>query len=316
MVASLTAACAIGAAVLGGVYIATERYQKAASLRSERQAISQLLALDASASIEEIEMLLDAERSLVVYAAHAFGAGEEGGERLTFSLDGQLVAREGPGGHDAGGPASAAAGARKGLIPLGKVYVARTGGTLAGFVGESTTRGYKNRIRYLVALTPAFEIAGVRVVEHEEDPGLGAEIATRAFEGQFIARSLEAAAALDVTRDPMPEDWRSALAQLTRTPVEEWRTAHADLIAREGKQPIYAVTGATISSRALTDGVRTTVERFRRRWEMLEAARGGAPVSANVEPGQRGGPASATTEPDRAGAPLSAAPEPDRGGTR
>ena len=281
MVASLTAACAIGAAVLGGVYVATDRYQKAASLRTERQAISQLLSLDASATIEEIEMLLDAGRSQVIYAAHDFGAGEEAGERLTFSLDGQLVAREGPGAHEAGG--SARADARKGMTPLGKVYVARVGGTLAGFVGESTTRGYKNKIRYLVALTPAFEIAGVRVVEHEEDPGLGAEVATRSFQGQFIARSAEATAALDVTRDPMPEDWRAALAQLTRTPVADWRAAHADLIAREGARPIYAVTGATISSRALTDGVRTTVERFRRRWQMLEAARGGAPVSARVE---------------------------------
>jgi electron transport complex protein RnfG len=282
MVASLTAACAIGAAVLGGVYVATDRYQTAASLRSERQAITQLLSLDAGATIEEIGMFLDAERSQVVYAAHPFGAGEDQGERLTFSLDGRLVAREGPGAQDAGG--SAGGGARKQMNPLGKIYVARVGGTLAGFVGESTTRGYKNRIRYMVALTPAFEIAGVRVVEHEEDPGLGAEIATPAFQGQFIARSAEATAALDVTRDPMPEDWRAALAQLTRTPVADWRAAHADLIAREGKRPIYAVTGATISSRALTDGVRTTVERFRRRWEMLEAARGGAPASAAAGP--------------------------------
>jgi len=268
MVASLTAACAIGAAVLGGVYVATDRYQKAASLRTERQAITQLLSLDASAAIEEIEMSLDAERSQVVYAAHAFGAGDEEGERLTFSLDGQLVAREGPGAHGGGEPAGAA-GERKRMVPLGKVYVARVGGTLAGFVGESTTRGYKNKIRYLVALTPAFEIAGVRVVEHEEDPGLGAEVATRAFEGQFIARSSDATAALGVTRDPMPEDWRSALAQLTRIPVGEWRAAHADLISREGTRPIYAVTGATISSRALTDGVRTSVRHFRRRWALL-----------------------------------------------
>jgi electron transport complex protein RnfG len=120
------------------------------------------------------------------------------------------------------------------------------------------------------------------VVEHEEDPGLGAEVATRAFEGQFIARSAETVASLDVTRDAMPEDWRSALAQLTRTPAAEWRAAHADLVAREGARPIYAVTGATISSRALTNGVRTTVERFRRRWELLDAARGGSATPAVI----------------------------------
>ena len=287
MVLSLTAACAIGAAVLGGVYVATERYQAAASLRAERRAILQLLALDAGATIEEIELFLEPARSRVIYAAHAFGAASGSGERLTFTLDGRLVARE-----DAEAPGARAGsgdrGRRPGEVPLGKVYVTRVGGTLAGFVGEGTTRGYKNRIRYLVALTPGFEIAGVRVVEHEEDPGLGAEIATRAFEGQFIARTGEATAALDVTRDPMPEDWRAALARLARTPASEWRAAHADLVAREGRRPIYAVTGATISSRALTDGVRTTVERFRLRWKLLEAARGGGSVPAGGGPAHGG----------------------------
>ena len=272
MVASLTAACAIGAGVLGGIYVATERYQSAASVRAERDAIAQLLALGPDATIEEIELFLAAAQSQVVYAAHDFGAADGTGERLTFSLDGKLVAREPAGEHS---PESVRA-----AVPLGKLYVARAGGAPAGFVVEGTTRGYKNRIRFLVALTPAFDVAGVRVVEHEEDPGLGAEVATRAFQGQFIGRSSDAIAALDVTRDPMPEDWRSALAQLTRTPVSDWRGAHADLIAREGARPIYAVTGATISSRALTDGVRATVERFRRRWELLESARHATPAAA------------------------------------
>jgi electron transport complex protein RnfG len=275
MVASLTAACAIGAAVLGGVYVVTDRYQAAAGLRTEREAITQLLALDSGATIEEIEQFISPARSQVVYAAHAFGGGGAG-ERLTFSLDGRLVGREAAGEHS---PENV----DERLVPLGKLYVARAGGAPAGFVVEGVSRGYKNRIRYLVALTPAFEIAGVRVVEHEEDPGLGAEVATRAFQGQFVGRAAAALGTLDVTRDPMPEDWRAALAQLTRTSAAEWRAAHADLVAREGARPIYAVTGATISSRALTDGVRTTVERFRRRWELLESAR--ATAAAASSPG-------------------------------
>jgi H+/Na+-translocating ferredoxin:NAD+ oxidoreductase subunit G len=269
MTLTLTAACAIGAAVLGGVYVATDRYQKAASRSAEREAIGRLLALDAGAAVEEIEQFLDAGRSQVIYEAHAFGDERGTRRRLAFSLDGTLLA----------GERTAASGpdARRGLTPLGKLYVARVGDAVAGFVVEGTTRGYKNRIRFLVGLTRDFEIAGVRVVEHEEDPGLGAEIATRAFEGQFIARPAAAAAALDVTRDPMPEDWRAALAGLSSTPAGEWRADHADLVAREGARPIYAVTGATISSRALTDGVRLTVDHFRRRWALIEPRLGGAP---------------------------------------
>jgi len=271
MTVTLTAACAIGAAVLGGVYVATDRYQKAARLHSDREAIGRLLALDAGAEVEEIEQFLTADRSQVVYEAHAFGDESGARRRLAFSLDGSLLARERAAASEREG------GARRGLTPLGKLYVARAGQDPAGFVVEGTARGYKNRIRFLVGLTRDFEIAGVRVVEHEEDPGLGAEIATRAFEGQFIARPAEAAAALDVTRDPMPEDWRAALAQLVRIPAGEWRAANAALIAREGARPIYAVTGATISSRALTDGVRLTVDHFRRRWALIEPHLGGAP---------------------------------------
>jgi H+/Na+-translocating ferredoxin:NAD+ oxidoreductase subunit G len=269
MVASLTAACALGAAVLGGIYVATNRYQAAASLRAQHDAITDLLALGPSATIEEIEEFLAPGRSRVIYASHEFGANGGGGERLTFSLDGKLIGREAAREHSR-------ENVKAPLVPLGRLYVVQAGGAPAGFVVEGTTRGYKNRIRYLVALTPAFEIAGVRVVEHEEDPGLGAEVATRAFGGQFIGRSAAALGTLAVTRDPMPEDWRAALAQLTRTPAGEWRAAHADLVTREGTRPIYAVTGATISSRALTSGVRTTVDHFRRRWELLESARAGA----------------------------------------
>jgi electron transport complex protein RnfG len=113
------------------------------------------------------------------------------------------------------------------------------------------------------------------VIEHEEDPGLGAEIATPAFQGQFMGRGPADLDAMGVTRDPMPEDWRAALATLGRTPVPAWRRRHAALLARERSQPVHAVTGATISSRALTDGVRETVDHFRRRWELLAPQLGG-----------------------------------------
>jgi electron transport complex protein RnfG len=153
------------------------------------------------------------------------------------------------------------------------MFVARRAGRLVGFVVESTTRGYKNRIRFMVGIAPDFTIAGVRVLEHEEDPGLGAEVATPEFQGQFIGRS---EAGLDVTRDPMPEDWRVALAELRRMPPAAWRERHADRIGRERLRPVYAVTGATISSRALTEGVREALDHFRQRWTLIEPHLGGA----------------------------------------
>jgi electron transport complex protein RnfG len=161
------------------------------------------------------------------------------------------------------------------LRPLGRLFVARQRDTLAGFVVEGQARGYKNRIRFLIGLTSGFEVAGVRVVEHEEDPGLGAEIATPLFEDQYQGRTADEIERLDVTRDPMPEDWRVALRRLAREPRDAWNARHAALLARERRRPIYAVTGATISSRALTVGVRTTVDHFRRRWALLAPHIGG-----------------------------------------
>jgi electron transport complex protein RnfG len=262
---SMTVACAIGAIVLGFVYMGTDRYATAERAASERRAVTEMLSLDSSARVRVVSQYLDRAHGQVVYRR----ASEEGGPatRLVFALDGALVRRD---------QVAAASEESRALEPLGRIFVATRDGHTEGFVVEGQSRGYKNVIRFFVALDSSFSIAGVRVVEHEEDPGLGAETATAWFQGQFIGRGPEAAAALDVTRDPMPEDWRSALAALQREPVARWRAEHAALVARESARRIYAVTGATITSRAVTDGVRATVDHFRRRWRLIEPQLGGA----------------------------------------
>jgi Na+-translocating ferredoxin:NAD+ oxidoreductase subunit G len=217
----------------------------------------------------EIRQFIAPDRREVVYRTGPLGASAE--REIVFALDGRLISA---GTAPAADPA--ASGADDGLEPLGRMFAATRAGAPAGFVVEGEARGYKNRIRFFVALDAGFELAGVRVVEHEEDPGLGAEIATPAFQGQYLGRAATDLETLDVTKDPMPEDWRSALATIGRTPLDAWRERHAALLARERANPVYAVTGATISSRALTDGVRETVDHFRRRWELLAPQLGGA----------------------------------------
>jgi electron transport complex protein RnfG len=273
--ASMTVACALSAAVLGAVYLGTERYSAAAQVRTERQAVSELLGLDSAATVLEVRQYLDAEEGEVVYrTAPASGEGME----LVFGLEGDLARR---------GAVAAEAPVPKGLEPLGRLFIARRGDAPAGFVTEGEVQGYKNRVRFFVAIGADFRVAGVRVVEHEEDPGLGAEVATSWFQGQYVGRSVADLPSLDVTRDPMPEDWRAALRDRGKSGPEEWRSRHATLLEREATKPVYAVTGATISSRALTDGVRSTVHHFERRWALLapylaaaegEAADGGGAV--------------------------------------
>ena len=272
IILSMTVTCALSAVVLGGIYIATERYAEEARVRGERRAVTELLNLSEDAKVLEIRQYLTPARDAVVYRLP--GEGTAGGRELVFALDGTLT-RE--------GMLSAAAPTPRDLHSLGRIFVAMKDGAPAGFVAEGETRGYKNRIRFFVALTGDWTIAGVRVVEHEEDPGLGAEVATGWFQGQYVGRPIGAVPRLDVTRDPMPEDWRAALRARARTDASAWTTKYGPLEARESEKPIYAVTGATISSRALTDGVRATILHFRRRWELLGPHVTGPAGSAGLE---------------------------------
>jgi H+/Na+-translocating ferredoxin:NAD+ oxidoreductase subunit G len=255
--ASMTAVCAVGALILGGVYLATERYAEAARKKTEREAVTQMLGLDEKASVLEVSQYLTPDGNAVVYRSASEGGAP--GKELVFSLDGALIRS---------GSAPLAPAPRE-LRPLGRVFAARRNGAPAGFLVEGEARGYKNRIRFFVALDTAWTVQGVRVVEHEEDPGLGAEVATPWFQGQFAGRRLADVPALDVTKDPMPEDWRGALRDLGRLSPTAWQERHGAQRDRELKRPIYAVTGATISSRAFTQGVRATILHFRKRWERI-----------------------------------------------
>lgn len=254
---SMIVTCVVGASILGAVFIGTDRYQKAATIRTEQNAVVEMLGLDPTASITQIHQYLDPARRQVIYRVQTANAAKD--RELVFTLDGVLVRK---------GETSNAADAKT-LRPLGRVFVANLNGVPAGFVVEGETAGYKNRIRFFVAMDPKFEVAGVRVVEHEEDPGLGAEVATPRFQAQYVGRPLAALSRLDVTRDPMPEDWAAALHERSGMSPTAWRTRFTSLLAREQSKPVYAVTGATISSRALTNGVRESAEHFERRWQLL-----------------------------------------------
>ena len=151
---------------------------------------------------------------------------------------------------DAG--AGAVGGARRAREGFGRLFVARQDGALtSGFVLEGESRAAtKNRIRFFVALDSSLAVKGVRVLEHEEDPGLGAEIATPVF-----PRSSPAA------RRTRSRRWRHARPDAGRLARRSPRTrvlhgrprrpTGARAARARSARPIYAVTGATISSRAL-----------------------------------------------------------------
>jgi Na+-translocating ferredoxin:NAD+ oxidoreductase subunit G len=282
IVLSMTVACLVGAAVLGLVYLGTDRYRVAAAARDEDRTLHEMLQLGPGARLLEVRQYLAPARQ-VVYRAAPLAARGGSGREVAFTLDGAL-ARE--------GELALPDVVPKTWRPLGRMFVATRplrpgeqapadsgaagpGMALAGFVAQGETRGYKAPIVLFVAMTPDFGIVDMRVVKIEDDPGLGADVAQDWFREQYVGRTAEEIARLDVTRDPMPEDWKEALVALARR-APDGPARHRELLGRERRHPIYAVTGATISSRAVTEGVRRTVDHFRRRWWLLAPHLGAA----------------------------------------
>ncbi len=114
------------------------------------------------------------------------------------------------------------------------VYRARRGGNpVAAVLTVSAPDGYVGPIRMLVGIAADGRVLGVRVTAHQETPGIGAAIATEpsAWLAGFVGRSLS---------DPPEARWNL-------------RTDGGDF---------DAIAGATVSSRAAIEGVRTAVQYF------------------------------------------------------
>lgn len=111
--------------------------------------------------------------------------------------------------------------ARRGAMPI------------AAIVPVAVPDGYSGTIRMIVGIRPDGTVAGVRVLEHRETPGLGDAIEARKSDWieSFRGRSLG---------DP---------------PAEQWT------VRREGGA-FDAFTGATITPRAVIRGVRRSLEWF------------------------------------------------------
>jgi Na+-translocating ferredoxin:NAD+ oxidoreductase subunit G len=152
------------------------------------------------------------------------------------------------------------------------LYVADKAGKRLGYVVPGVTQGFKTIIRLMVSLNPEFTVTGVAITSSEEDPGLGDEIKKDFFKNQFIGKTIEVLKKIAVVKEPLPPDYGAALDPekakqkgLSPEKVDEIKEKHL-------KDNIYALTGATISSRALTNGVVDTVKKFVYRLDILNEA--------------------------------------------
>jgi electron transport complex protein RnfG len=102
---------------------------------------------------------------------------------------------------------------------------------VVGVVIPSSIKGYAGEIKMLVGVGKDRKIKGLEILSHQETPGLGAEITKDWFKNQFKEKTIEE---LFLKKDR----------------------------PQEGK--IEAITAATISSRAVTEGLKIAVEKATR----------------------------------------------------
>ncbi|MBU1004993.1 MAG: RnfABCDGE type electron transport complex subunit G [Nanoarchaeota archaeon] len=97
-------------------------------------------------------------------------------------------------------------------------------GNSVGKVLSVAAKGYSSVINAVVGIDNEGKITGIEVISQQETPGLGAKIVESSFLNQFIGKSPE------------------------------------DVVINKDGGKIDAITGATISSRAITNGVRQAIE--------------------------------------------------------
>lgn len=98
-------------------------------------------------------------------------------------------------------------------------YIARKGNDVIGYIVQSFGKGYSSYIDTLIAVDKDFKVQKIDILHHAETPGLGDEIESVSFQGQFAGKDFD----------------------------------HLKVMKTETKDYIQAISGATISSRAVTE---------------------------------------------------------------
>jgi electron transport complex protein RnfG len=106
-------------------------------------------------------------------------------------------------------------------------WIAKKGNDTIGYIVQSFGKGYSSYIKTLIAVDKDFKVQKIEILDEKETPGLGDEVETPSFKSQFKGKDLD----------------------------------HLKVLKTDTTEYIQAITGATISSRAVTeDAVRNGVQ--------------------------------------------------------
>lgn len=113
-------------------------------------------------------------------------------------------------------------------------FIARKGEDTIGYIVQSYGKGYSSYINTLIAVDKDFKVQKINILGHAETPGLGDEIEADSFKGQFKNKDLD----------------------------------HLKVLKTDTTEYVQAISGATISSRAVTEdavknGVKFLIEKVK-----------------------------------------------------
>lgn len=108
-------------------------------------------------------------------------------------------------------------------------YIGKKGGEIAGYVFVTESKGYGGTIKVMSGIGADGQIKGVVILSHNETPGLGANAVNKSFTDGYK----QEAKPLEVTKS-----------------------------AGSGEGKVQAITGATITTKAVTDAVNLAVEKY------------------------------------------------------
>lgn len=275
---ALTISCVVAASAMGLTYTLTAKAKKHNHHMNVHNAMLDLLGYGpdnpAPSDLEFLSVyryILQEEGQMFLgYMVPVEKNGEEAYEMVMMDLEGNFVKKfevpisleEAQESHDRAKALEAVLGPDQSFSYADASVVATSGGKRVGYVLPGKFPGFRTFIHALVAMDPQFELLGLEVMEHEEDAGLGAEIEEDYFKKQFEGISYEKLKTLKVMKKPLPEDYKQYLEReqleegvLTKEQIAEIQRKYKD-------EDIYAITASTISSRAVTNGVKNTAKKF------------------------------------------------------
>ena len=156
------------------------------------------------------------------------------------------------------------------LIYADTFITAKIGKKRLAYLLPGQSPGFKTAINFMLALDANYKILGLEIIDHQEDPGLGAEIEQEYFKNQFKEKKFKNIKSLKVVKEPLPDDYRLILEESKNQYTNLKQDRVTKIRDSYKEKDIYAITGATISSVAVTSGVRNTLKKFAYRLNVLD----------------------------------------------